>query len=104
MLCGWETSERKAVVIKTPWTARYRVGFCTEHRDTDPKYILFTDAKKFCLYWMRGDAGVSNAYMSTEDPNVARGQKMTDAEYVAWRAQFKPLPKDKAKGLMLIPG
>lgn len=100
---GGKHGIRTLVVIKEPWTARYREYFAKKWLKQNPRVILFSDAKKFCQWLMRGVAGMSEAYHKDDDPNVARDKEMTDQEYLAWVAKYgKALPKEKAKGLMKV--
>ena len=96
---GRHSAKRKHLVVKELWNARYRYQFAVHHEDTDSRKVVFSDAKKFCLWHAEGGGG-SNGYMPGEDSNAARRLGITDPQYLVWRDGLgKALPKEKSKGL-----
>ena len=94
------------MMVRTPWHARWRLQFAEwalKHIEEDklnPDDILHGDEKKFCLsadkggYWV-----IPNEDGTVVSPNKAKGDNMTDEEYLGWIASLpKALPSTKSHG------
>jgi len=94
------------MMVRTPWHARWRLQFAEwalkqiEEDKLNPDDILHGDEKKFCMsadkggYWV-----IPNEDGTVVSPNKAKGDNMTDQEYLDWIASLpKALPSMKSHG------
>ena len=94
------------MLVRTPWHARWRLQFAEwalkqiEEEKLNPDDILHGDEKKFCMsadkggYWV-----IPNEDGTVVSPNKAKGDNMTDQEYLDWMASLpKALPSSKSHG------